>query len=240
MVDFIQNRNIIISEYSLINKNLDGGDKKLMVRKAAENREQEILDAAIKIFSEKGYNAATTNEISREAGIAEGTLFRYFKSKKALLAKIVILSSKTIGRNIITKRLGKLIEKNKDKNLREILKIIMLDRIDLLEKNKELFKIVFTEIQYQEDLRKAFKENIILAAKDVLVNYIYKSQFKDLLKDIDAMVVGRTMVASVVGYVVQSTVFPELITISKEQQVDQMVEVFLNGIIKKGDEKNEK
>ncbi|MFL0252205.1 TetR/AcrR family transcriptional regulator [Clostridium neuense] len=211
-----------------------------MVRKAAENREQEILDAAIRIFSEKGYNAATTSEISREAGIAEGTLFRYFKNKKALLAKIVILSSKTIGKNIIAKRLGKLIEKNKDKDLREIVKIIMLDRIDLLEKNKELFKIVFTEIQYQEDLKQAFKENIILAAKDILVDYIDKSQFKEVFKDVDPMVVGRTMIASVIGYVVQSTVFPELITISKEQQVDQMVEVFLNGIIKKGDENNEK
>ncbi|WP_242851480.1 helix-turn-helix domain-containing protein [Clostridium sp. DMHC 10] len=111
-----------------------------MVRKASENREQQILDAAIKIFSEKGYNAATTSEISKEAGIAEGTLFRYFKNKKTLLAKIVILSSKTIGKNIIARRLGKLIEKNKDKDLKEILKLIMLDRIDLLEKNKELFQ----------------------------------------------------------------------------------------------------
>lgn len=211
-----------------------------MVRKASENREQQILDAAIKIFSEKGYNAATTSEISKEAGIAEGTLFRYFKNKKTLLAKIVILSSKTIGKNIIARRLGKLIEKNKDKDLKEILKLIMLDRIDLLEKNKELFKIVFTEIQYQDDLKEAFKENIILAAKDILFDYIDKSKFKDLFKDVDPMVFGRTMIASVVAYVVQNTVFPELITISKEQQVDEMVEVFLNGIVRKGDEGNEK
>lgn len=211
-----------------------------MVRKAAENREQEILDAAIRIFSEKGYNAATTSEISREAGIAEGTLFRYFKNKKALLAKIVILSSKTIGKNIITKRLGKILEKNKDKDLKEILKIVILDRINLLEKNKEIFKIVITEIQYQEDLKQAFKENIILTAKDVLIDYIDKSQFKDLFKNVDPMVAGRTMIASVVAYVVQSTIFPELIKISKEQQVEEMVEVFLNGILKKGDEDNEK
>ncbi|MCD2348205.1 TetR/AcrR family transcriptional regulator [Clostridium guangxiense] len=211
-----------------------------MVRKASENREQQILDAAIKIFSEKGYNAATTSEISKEAGIAEGTLFRYFKNKKTLLAKIVILSSKTIGKNIIARRLGKLIEKNKDKDLKEILKLIMLDRIDLLEKNKELFKIVFTEIQYQDDLKEAFKENIILVGKDILFDYIDKSKLKDLFKDVDPMVVGRTMIASVFAYVVQSTVFPELITISKEQQVDEMVEVFLNGIVRKGDEGNEK
>ncbi|WP_242851481.1 hypothetical protein [Clostridium sp. DMHC 10] len=99
---------------------------------------------------------------------------------------------------------------------------------------------MFTEIQYQDDLKEAFKENIILVGKDILFDYIDKSKLKDLFKDVDPMVVGRTMIASVFAYVVQSTVFPELITISKEQQVDEMVEVFLNGIVRKGDEGNEK
>ncbi|WP_234117202.1 TetR/AcrR family transcriptional regulator [Clostridium hydrogenum] len=211
-----------------------------MVRKAAENREQEILDAAIKIFSEKGYNAATTSEISREAGIAEGTLFRYFKNKKALLAKIVILSSKTIGKNIITKRIGKILEESKDKELKEVLKLIILDRIDLLEKNKEIFKIVVTEIQYQEDLKEAFKENIILTAKDMLLEYIDKSRLKDQFKDVNPMIVGRTVVGMVAAYVIQNSIFPELIIMDKEKQVEEMVEVFLNGIVKKGDEDNEK
>lgn len=211
-----------------------------MVRKAAENREQEILDAAIRIFSEKGYNAATTSEISREAGIAEGTLFRYFKNKKALLSRIVLISSKTIGQNVITKRLGKLIEKNKDKDIKEILKLIILDRIDLLEKNKELYKIVFTEIQYQEDLKKAFKENIILTAKNMIFGYVDKNNLKDKFKDVDLMATARNLVSMVVGYLVQSSIFPELITIDREKQVEEMVEVFLNGILKKGDEDNEK
>lgn len=211
-----------------------------MVRKAAENREQEILDAAIRIFSEKGYNATTTSEISREAGIAEGTLFRYFKNKKALLSKIVMLSSKIIGRNLITKRLGKLIEENKDKDFKEILKLVILDRIDLLEKNKELYKIVFTEIQYQEDLKKAFKENIILTAKDMLIDYVDKNNLKDKFKDVDLMATARNLVSMVVGYIVQSSVFPELINTDREKQVEEMVEVFLNGVLKKGDEGNEK
>ena len=211
-----------------------------MVRKAAENREQEILDAAIKVFSEKGYNAATTSEISREAGIAEGTLFRYFKNKKALIKRIVLISSKTIGQNVITKRLGELIEKNKDKDFKEILKLIILDRIDLLEKNKELYKIVFTEIQYQEDLKKAFKENIILTAKGMLFNYIDNNKLKHNFKDVDLLAASRNLVSSVVGYIFQRTVLPELITIDREKQVEEMVEVFLNGILRKGDENNEK
>jgi AcrR family transcriptional regulator len=43
-----------------------------------------ILAAALALFREKGFERATTREISRKAGIAEGTLFNYFKTKEDL------------------------------------------------------------------------------------------------------------------------------------------------------------
>ncbi|PJI08731.1 MULTISPECIES: TetR/AcrR family transcriptional regulator [Clostridium] len=204
-----------------------------MARKAAEDREKDIMEAAIKIFSEKGYNAATTSEISKEAGIAEGTLFRYFKNKKALLAKIIMFSSKVIGKSIITDRLNKIIEKNKDKDIKEILKLIILDRIDLLEKNKKIFKIVVTEIQYQEDLKEAFVNNIIFAVKDMAYGYIeHNAEIKEKLKDLDLMVVGRTLIGSVIMLVMQEEFFPNLIKVDREVQVEQMVEMFLHGLLR--------
>lgn len=50
----------------------------------AVNRKEEIILSAIKVFSEKNYNASTTAEIAREAGISEGTLYKHFSSKKEL------------------------------------------------------------------------------------------------------------------------------------------------------------
>jgi len=52
-----------------------------------ENREktkQAILAAALELFSRKGFSRAATKEISRKAGIAEGTLFNYFRTKEDL------------------------------------------------------------------------------------------------------------------------------------------------------------
>ena len=54
-------------------------------RDATKRRTKErILKAALQLFHEKGLEAATTREISRRAGIAEGTLFNYFKTKEDL------------------------------------------------------------------------------------------------------------------------------------------------------------
>jgi AcrR family transcriptional regulator len=49
-----------------------------------ENTRREILEAALKLFSTKGFYNTTTKEISTRAGIAEGTLFNYFKTKEDL------------------------------------------------------------------------------------------------------------------------------------------------------------
>ena len=49
-----------------------------------EQRRQEIIHAARKVFSNKGYNAATIEEIALEAELSPGTLYLYFKNKEEL------------------------------------------------------------------------------------------------------------------------------------------------------------
>lgn len=50
-----------------------------------EATRQEILAAARRLFASHGFEATTTRDISREAGIAAGTLFNYFPSKEAIV-----------------------------------------------------------------------------------------------------------------------------------------------------------
>ncbi|MHB8066249.1 MAG: TetR/AcrR family transcriptional regulator, partial [Ruminiclostridium sp.] len=49
------------------------------------DKEKRILEAAIQISNEKGFSSATTSEIAKRAGVAEGTIFRYFKTKHDIL-----------------------------------------------------------------------------------------------------------------------------------------------------------
>jgi AcrR family transcriptional regulator len=49
-----------------------------------EQTKLRILEAALQLFRERGLEATTTKEISRKAGIAEGTLFNYFETKEDL------------------------------------------------------------------------------------------------------------------------------------------------------------
>lgn len=49
------------------------------------SKKQTLLEAAISLFSEKGYNGTSTSEIVEKAGVAQGTLFYHFKNKEGIL-----------------------------------------------------------------------------------------------------------------------------------------------------------
>lgn len=59
-----------------------------MSRPKSDDKRTAILDAALRLFAERGNLSAPTSAISKEAGVAEGTLFTYFKSKDDLLNQL--------------------------------------------------------------------------------------------------------------------------------------------------------
>jgi AcrR family transcriptional regulator len=61
-------------------------------------RRTQILDAAITVFSEKGFHRATIKEIARVAGIADGTIYTYFASKDEVLLAVLDRLNETTER----------------------------------------------------------------------------------------------------------------------------------------------
>jgi AcrR family transcriptional regulator len=57
----------------------------IMARPKSEDKRNAILSGATHVFAERGLAAAPTSEISKRAGVAEGTLFTYFKTKDDLI-----------------------------------------------------------------------------------------------------------------------------------------------------------
>lgn len=54
-----------------------------------EDRREELLEAAAEIFRKKGYQETSTAEIAEHAGVVEGTIYRYFATKRELLVQVV-------------------------------------------------------------------------------------------------------------------------------------------------------
>jgi AcrR family transcriptional regulator len=89
-------------------------------------RKQQILDAALIVFSEKGFAKATTAEIARAAGVAEGTIYNYFHSKRELFVAV-------IRSVIINAPLLDLFKKFPQQDITLSFKQILENRFDLME-----------------------------------------------------------------------------------------------------------
>lgn len=80
----------------------------MRVIKEYDERKNEILDVAEKLFIMKGYSKCTINDILQEVSIAKGTFYYYFKSKEEIMDAIVIRYT-----DLIKKRIEKVMN-NKD------------------------------------------------------------------------------------------------------------------------------
>src|SRR5215208_3527595 len=54
-----------------------------------EDRPQEILDAALRVFAAKGYRQTRLEDVAEAAGVTKGTIYHYFESKEDVLLQIV-------------------------------------------------------------------------------------------------------------------------------------------------------
>ena len=61
----------------------------MRIVKKAEERKNEILDAADVLFGQKGFDGTSTNDILEKVGIARGTLYHHFKSKEDIMDALI-------------------------------------------------------------------------------------------------------------------------------------------------------
>lgn len=61
----------------------------MRIVKSAEERKQQILDAADELFAQKGFDGTSTNDILDKVGIARGTLYHHFKSKEDIMDALI-------------------------------------------------------------------------------------------------------------------------------------------------------
>ena len=71
-----------------------------MARPRSEDKRKAILEAALELFAERGIGHVPTSAISAAAGVAEGTLFTYFKSKDDLLNELYLEIRREIDRQL--------------------------------------------------------------------------------------------------------------------------------------------
>jgi len=190
----------------------------------AKNTKKKIIEAALKLFSKKGYLGATTKEIAREAKVAEVTLFRYFPSKEALFEEVINTYS-------FFPKLKAILSEIQDKNYIEALKIIAQNFLNLLESKKDLIKIMHSEMQRYPDQIKKIYENVIDSTVNLLSDYFKSLQKEGILRDFNTEIAARAFLGMFFSYFYVREI-KECVSVQKsniEEIIYVYVSIFANG-----------
>ena len=100
-----------------------------------DEKRSAIVEAAAEVFAQKGYRAATMEEVSHQAAIAKGTTYLYFKSKKELFLAVFDWYVETM--------LGQAMEAMKPVEGRtlEMLELFMRETLEALEQIRNIFPL---------------------------------------------------------------------------------------------------
>ncbi len=124
------------------------------MKKAGNITRKKILNTAIKIFSEKGFLATRISDISKEAGIAHGLLYYYFKDKEHILQAIFEENWKDLIKNI-----NQVIEHNT--SVQERISAILSFIFHLFYNHPDLFRVIVINLRYNPEGKKYIRGELL-------------------------------------------------------------------------------
>lgn len=200
-------------------------------------RQWQILEAATKVFAEKGYEASRTSDIAREADIAEGTIFRYFRTKKDLLLGLLVPLITRFFRPLMLRSVEKIIANESNKTVDKVMKDIYMDRMELIKKNSPLIKTVMLESFYHPELLEPIQKQIAPNLMPIVDRFTEENIRKGTFRSLEPRAVSRVLMSTLMGYVILSNLFPEVFKgENDEKEIEKSIDILLHGILNKDGE----
>ncbi len=133
------------------------------------DKHNKILQAAIKVFAQKGFFSARISDIADEAKVADGTIYLYFNNKYDILISIF---EEEIGKLIL--EIKNLIEAEDDP--RRMLELFARQHIELLRDRKDLAEVLQMELRQSNKFMKEYRNTKFNEYLDIISRIIHKGQ----------------------------------------------------------------
>ena len=191
------------------------------------NTRDKILQAAQQLFARNGYDGTTTKELSEKAGIAEGTLFRHFTNKKAILVEVA-----TQGWiDLLTDLLTELSEMASY----EAISHVMYKRMLRLGDNYDMMRVCFMEVQLHQDLRDRIQSEVVEKMTDVAEAFFQTAMERGVYRKMNPRVIAQVFLGMfvVAGFSHETIAQPGASPQEMKEMAEGLADIFLNGVLAK-------
>ena len=195
-------------------------------KEEAEITKHKIMDEALQLFKNVGYDATRLQDIAKAAGLTRGAIYWHFKNKLDILATLMMNMKERfeIGLKNFQEESGKAVEKL-ERLVRDIITAHTAD-----PKFRDLVIVMVSNYQISERLRK-HRFKIMFPTQFIeLTSSLAKQGMDegDIRKDIDPVEIAWLMLILFSGSIVAEVKFPDAFKASDKS--DRIVDCFMHGI----------
>ena len=191
-----------------------------------ERRRKQILDAALAVFSRKGYGEATIPDIAREGGVAVGTIYNYYTSKRDILVSILA------GR-VLSEAFLKLTDLSPEVDDNAFFRALVQDRFTMLSQNADKLLFMVGEIYRDQDLRRRWVREVVQPALGRAERRVGSRIDAGALRPMNAGIAVRALAGMGIGFAVLAMIEGEdspCRDIPTEELAAQLADIALMGV----------
>jgi AcrR family transcriptional regulator len=204
-----------------------------------EERRNQILDAAARLFARKGYKGATIREIAREAGVAEGTIYNYFDNKHDLLISLPQRISWPLVSDFVrsARSQGPATVAEDEDQMVQLLQASMSS----MQQHTDAVKVLLAYIPFMdEEIQAQFLEETTLFFTRIFdfEGFLQKRIEAGTFRSLDTAIAARAFVGMVLVFVLSQEILPgrKVLPMSYEEIAREIVQLFLYGAVARREE----
>lgn len=195
-----------------------------MQAELASPTRQRLIDAAIRVCSDRGLHGATTREIAEVAGVNEVTLFRHFGSKEKLIAALFDQVLATLSESLNDN------EADEQDLERDLFRYAQRHN-ELLTANEALIRTIIGEAQRHPEQARAVMCEAGRAKRELLIEYLRAAQNAGVVrKDLDIGPAVDGFTGMLLSGMLRRTSFKDYVEYSTDEYLRTIVDLFIRGI----------
>ncbi|MFA5335559.1 MAG: TetR/AcrR family transcriptional regulator [Candidatus Omnitrophota bacterium] len=184
---------------------------------------RKIIDAVMVVAAKEGFDRATTQQISRQAGVSEGIIYHYFRSKDELCANMVREKSAELRAHVVDgisnipspgKRLERLIDLH----------------IEMVTGRGGLFRVLFSRVGGAPIIFKEALKNGILPYSRIIEGIIKEGINKGVFKPVDPKITALNLIGMM--QITLIAILLEEVPFTAKEAKENIKKLFFGGILK--------
>jgi AcrR family transcriptional regulator len=196
-------------------------------------RPQELLNAALELFVEKGFSATRSDEVATRAGVSKGTLYLYFPSKEELFKAVV----RTNLASLIAE--GQHIADRFEGSSAQLLRLLMQTWWQRVGDTHAggIFKIIITEVRNFPELAQFYTDEVIMPAHRLITGTLRRGIERGEFREVPLDETTHTLIAPLLFQALHkhsvgacSVLGPQP---SPTRLIDTQIDLVLHGLVKR-------